>query len=94
MVESKRTQQEHPLESSFLESEYPECGYEIDGIEKIKSRFKCIFCLLVIQEPIQLIECGHRSCRVCFESRAAKVLDGNVTCPYDDCHQVTNKNQV
>ncbi|CAF1078601.1 unnamed protein product [Adineta steineri] len=69
-------------------------GYNIDDIDKANSRFKCIFCKLIIRDPIQLTECGHRSCRNCFDERANKEPDGNVTCPCDDCHIVTNKSQV
>jgi len=75
-------------------SGYPICGYDIYGIEETNARFKCIFCFFIMREPIQLTECGHRSCRECFEIRAAKTTDGNVTCPIEDCNQITNKNQV
>jgi hypothetical protein len=74
-------------------SEYPKCGYNVDGIADFLLRFKCIFCLLIIREPIQL-KCGHRSCRGCFEVRAAADPDGNVACPDEDCDEITNKTEV
>jgi hypothetical protein len=75
-------------------SPYAKCGYDVDDIEKFDSRYKCIFCSLIIREPIQLTECGHRSCRGGFDIRAATTTDGNVTCPCEDCQLITNKNDV
>lgn len=81
------------MDNSSSASNYPKYGYIVDNITEILPRFKCIFCFLLIREPVQA-ECGHRSCRSCFEVRAAAVPDGNVTCPCDDCDEITNKSQV
>ncbi|CAF3444999.1 unnamed protein product [Rotaria socialis] len=94
MVDSCNSQLSNERVSSFSISPYPKCGFDVDDIENKNSRFKCIFCSLLIQEPIQLVECGHRSCRGCFEARAAVAPDENVTCPYDDCNIKTNKSQI
>jgi hypothetical protein len=94
MNSNNNSQQSNGSDSSPHISEYPKYGYNVDGIEEIHRRFLCIFCLLIIREPIQLTECGHRSCRDCFESRAERSTDGNVTCPCDDCHEITNRDQV
>ncbi len=95
MINSNNLQHSNVADSSPLISEYPKCGYIIDGLEETNSRFKCIFCSLIMREPIQLTECGHRCCRECFEIRAAKTTDGNIACPSEDCeHQITNINQV
>ncbi|CAF1931031.1 unnamed protein product [Rotaria magnacalcarata] len=94
MVDSSDSQLSNEHVSSSSISPYPKCGFDVDDIENKNSRFKCIFCSLLIQEPIQLIECGHRSCRGCFEARAAVAPDENVTCPYDDCNVKTNISQI
>ena len=89
------TQQSNVAASSPPISEFPKCGFDVENLDKINPRFKCIFCDLVIREPIQLSECGHRSCRECFELRAAKTIDENITCPVADCeYPINNKNQV
>ena len=81
------------VRSDFSPSPF-EHGYDVDGLEEINPRFICIFCSRIIREPIQLIECGHRSCRECFEHQAATTTDGNVECPCEDCHEKTNKDNV
>ncbi|CAF1454114.1 unnamed protein product [Rotaria sordida] len=94
MVDTNNTPPRSESDSSLPTSSYPKYGYEVDTIEDINPRFKCIFCFLVIQNAIQLTECGHRSCRGCFEVRAAAVADENVECPVDGCHATTNKSQI
>jgi hypothetical protein len=94
MSNSNSSQQLHGSDLSPPIAEYRKYGYNIDSIEELKSRFLCIFCFLLIREPIQLTECGHRSCRGCFDVRAAATADGNITCPCEDCDVITNKNQV
>jgi len=66
-------------------SEHLLCGYKTYLTEEADNKWKCIFCKLIIKEPIQLTECGHRACKGCFESRAAAAIDGNMICPVEDC---------
>jgi hypothetical protein len=95
MINSNNLQHSNVADSSPLISEYTKYGYVTYDLEETNSRFKCIFCSLIMREPIQLTECGHRCCRECFEIRAAKTTDGNIACPSEDCeHQITNINQV
>ncbi|CAF3884095.1 unnamed protein product [Rotaria sp. Silwood2] len=94
MVDRNNSQLKNEFDSNLPISPYPKCGYEVDDIEKFNSRFKCIFCSFIINDPIQLTECGHRCCRGCFDVRVAAVTDENVTCPMGDCHETTNKNQI
>jgi len=84
---------DHPLSSSSL-SKYVPCGYLIYEIEKADDKWKCIFCLLIIKEPIQLTECGHRCCKGCFESRAADATDDILICRADECNCEFHKSQV
>jgi hypothetical protein len=81
--------------SSFDAFEYLRCGYEIDDIQSTSDRFKCAYCQLIIKEPIQLIECGDRCCKGCFESRAAPLtIDDVMICPAAECETKFHKNQV
>jgi hypothetical protein len=70
------------------------CGYLIYEIEKADDKWKCISCSLIIKEPIQLTECGHRCCKGCFESRAADAADDILTCQVDECNTKFHKSQV
>jgi len=93
MTSKNSSQQQHGSDLPPPTTEYSKCGYDINNIEELSSRFICIFCFLLIREPIQL-ECGDRCCRGCFEVRAAVAPNGNITCPRDDCQEITNKNKI
>lgn len=77
-----------PFENKF------EFGYEVDDITKISEKYRCIICSLVIRDPIQLTECGHRSCRECIQNQASLDTEEGIICPVEDCHEVTEKKQV
>lgn len=94
MIDNIATQNNQNCDVLVSVDPYPKFGFVVDDLEHINSRYKCIFCSLIIKDPIQLSECGHRSCRECFEVRATATEAGNVTCPCEDCHLVTNKNDV
>ena len=97
MISSNTSQEANvaALSPTISDSEYPRCGYDIDDLNNTNPRFTCIFCFLIVRDPIQLTECGHRACRECFDIRAAKTADGNIACPSADCdHQITNKTKV
>ena len=46
-----------------------ESGYDVDPVEPVVqvSRYKCQICLLILRDPVQLSECGHRFCRLCID---------------------------
>lgn len=94
MADSHNIQQKNEAALSASTSEYTKYGFSVFDIEKIDPRFKCLFCELVIKEPIQLVECGHRVCRGCFDIRAAAADNERVKCPQKDCAEFANKEQV
>ena len=75
-------------------SDCPSYGYNIDGIDRVNPRFRCIFCQLIIQDPIQLSECGHRCCRACFDIRAQQSENGYIICPVEDCKESSHKDKI
>lgn len=90
MTTDKNSQQSNlPSQSDYLP-----CGYRVYDIENTDPRVKCIFCRLIIKEPIQLTECGHRGCKGCFESRAADAIHDKMICPVEDCKCVFDKIDV
>jgi hypothetical protein len=94
MTTNNKSQQSNSASPSSSASEYLSCGYLIHDIEKAEARWQCVYCQLVMKEPIQLTECGHRGCRGCFESRAAVAINGKMTCPVEECKCDFDKNDV
>jgi hypothetical protein len=93
MATNKNSKQVDPSVSTSA-SKYLSCGYQIYGLEKADNRYKCPYCVLIMKEPIQLTECGHRTCKGCFESRATDTADDMMLCPVVDCDTKFHKNQV
>lgn len=93
MSKDKNSQQ-HEAQLPSLVSEEAKLGYEIDDIEGINLKYKCLFCLLIIRDPVQLSQCGHRCCHVCSDIKAASNTEEGIECPFEDCHEFTNKNEV
>ena len=46
---------------------------------------KCMVCHLVVREPVLLVECGHRFCKMCFENVKQHADHENIDllCPTD-----------
>ncbi len=93
MANNKRSKQVDAQNPTFS-TEHSPCGYSIYEIDKADIKWKCIFCFLIMKEPIQLTECGHRCCKGCFQARAALSPDDIMTCPIEDCDIQFHKNQV
>merc|ERR1711962_139425 len=47
--------------------------------------YKCIVCHLALKEPVLIIECGHRLCKLCFENLCKYATEHNnpILCPHD-----------
>ena len=41
-------------------------GYECDFISEVPLDLICSVCHFVVKEPIQLENCGHGMCKLCF----------------------------
>ena len=63
-------------------------------MQNTSDRWKCIFCHLIIKEPLQLTECGHRCCKGCYESRAVLAPNDMMMCPDDECQYSFHKTKV
>lgn len=94
MAKSETNSQPDPKNVSPSVELHLKCGYHVFDIGKINDRWKCIYCQLIIKEPMQLTECGHRCCTGCFKSRAAVVVNDDMICPEDDCKVPFHKDQV
>ena len=42
-------------------------GFDATFILDVPDYLKCTVCQLVLREPIQIMDCGHRFCQPCFE---------------------------
>lgn len=43
-----------------------EGGYDLDFVDEVLEEFSCCVCHLTFKEPVQIKNCGHRLCEVCF----------------------------
>ena len=61
-------------------------GYEPSVfLEEPAEYFTCAICTLVLDEPVMIVNCGHKFCNKCFE-RLREHCDNNgttVRCPTD-----------
>ncbi|CAF1206684.1 unnamed protein product [Adineta steineri] len=63
-------------------------GFRIQNIDSIKSIFICPKCLLLLRDPVQLINCGHRLCQSCIDEQKGNMI----IC--GECFQKTSREKV
>ena len=91
---NKLQQKNEPHLSPQLSETNTKFGYKVDDMDNVPSRYKCIFCSLIIRDPIQLIECGDRCCHGCGQVQVDSDSEGGILCPVEDCHVRTEKDKV
>ena len=47
-------------------------GYDVDPVATVGERYECQICLLILRDPVQLSQCGHRFCKVCMDNHVKK----------------------
>ena len=47
-----------------MEEQY---GIDANFISEVADNLKCVVCHLVMRQPVQIMTCGHRFCKPCFE---------------------------
>jgi len=74
------------LAQELLNNDNPENaetgGYDFDFVGDIDSEYECCICLHVLQDPYQIVPCGHRCCRSCLGALFRKFGDKTI-CPID-----------
>ena len=67
-----------------LEDQY---GYDDEiFISQPPEYLKCIVCVLVLRDPVQILSCGHKFCAACFKRLQTHVQAKNslsLSCPID-----------
>jgi len=60
-------------------------GFDVSFVEEIRDEYKCVFCCLVIRDPVQIMSCGHRFCARCFEAYKKHTEEqcNQLLCPVD-----------
>ncbi|XP_057302475.1 TNF receptor-associated factor 3-like [Hydractinia symbiolongicarpus] len=60
-------------------------GFDANFVTDIHDLLKCVVCNFVLKSPVQVIECGHRFCRECYEKIKEYALsrDVELLCPLD-----------
>lgn len=41
-------------------------GYDLDFADEVLEEFSCCVCHLTLKEPVEIENCGHRLCELCF----------------------------
>ncbi|CAF0993561.1 unnamed protein product [Adineta steineri] len=49
-------------------------GFKTSNRDKFSSNYICPTCSLLLRNPIQLIECGHRQCQSCIDTQHQKII--------------------
>ena len=44
------------------------CGYDVELLNTVDRKYECQICLLILRDPVQLSECGHRFCKPCMNN--------------------------
>lgn len=62
-----------------------EGGFDAEFIEAIPDDLTCIVCHLALKDPVQIAECGHRFCSICFVQIKTYAIERPIdfTCPTD-----------
>ena len=43
-------------------------GYDVELLNAVDRKYECQICLLILRDPVQLSECGHRFCKSCMNN--------------------------
>ena len=57
-----------------------ERGYDCDFVSDVPEELICVACHLVLREPVQLGECGHRLCKACANQIKSERNDRYINC--------------
>ncbi|CAF4231106.1 unnamed protein product, partial [Adineta steineri] len=63
-------------------------GFNTSDRDNISPNYICITCLLLLRDPVQLTECGHRQCQSCIDTQHQKII----ICPV--CQTETSIHEV
>ena len=42
-------------------------GYEYEFLSPVPDKWMCPVCQLPLNDPVQVVGCGHRLCRICMD---------------------------
>ena len=43
-------------------------GYDVEPVNAVDGKYECQICMLILRDPVQLSECGHRFCKSCMNN--------------------------
>jgi len=60
-------------------------GYDAEFVDPLPDDLTCIVCHLALKDPVQIANCGHRFCNICFKKIQSYSHKRNeeFTCPVD-----------
>ena len=47
-------------------------GYDVELMNALDRKYDCQICQLILRDPVQLEECGHRFCKPCMNAHTKK----------------------
>ena len=50
-----------------MASNFEKGGYDVEFVGNEPNHVTCCICLLVLREPMQARQCGHRFCKSCVD---------------------------
>jgi hypothetical protein len=49
-------------------------GYPVKNLDDIESIYHCSHCSLLLRDPVQFIDCGHRQCQSCLDDQQGDMI--------------------
>ena len=71
--------------TTTMEDNSEQYGIDANFTTDVPDYVKCVACLLVLRNPLQFLECGHKICTLCFGHLKKHAEDNNtpICCPVD-----------
>ncbi|CAF1083017.1 unnamed protein product [Rotaria sordida] len=63
-------------------------GFNVENEESLNSMYICSHCSLLLRDPVQLTECGHRFCQSCINEQESDII----TC--SECRDKISRNKL
>ena len=57
-----------------MASNFEQGGYDVEFVQNEPNHVTCCICLLVLREPMQGRQCGHRFCKSCVDLLEKKYI--------------------
>ena len=63
--------------------EEPSGGFTATFVDEVADYLKCKICMMVLKDPLMIVDCGHKFCTSCFNTMKSHTRNPSVRCPVD-----------